>query len=380
MAAEAPTLRGSAPLFTFRGIRVYVHWTFLILIGYIAFMGYRADKSALTIAAEVGLVLIVFVCVVLHEFGHALMAQRFGVDTKDITLLPIGGIANLKRMPEEPRQEFWITVAGPMVNLVIAGLAFIVIAIMGVSMLFGDLFLGATTWTQVLLFIFGANLMLFLFNLIPAFPMDGGRILRSLLSMRMARDKATRIAAGVGRFFAIAFVVFGLMNGQPFLALIGVFIFMAAGAESRMVEQQTALRGIRVKDVMRTRFWIMPATATVQQAVDELLAGGDKDLVLTGPDGGYTGILTRRDLVQALTNCQQLQALGQLAVSQPPAVAPADAVNTAYTSLLTGQFALLPVMHDGRLVGVLEPENLTEFLLVKGALREAQSAAEGTAG
>jgi len=170
------------------------------------------------------------------------------------------------------------------------------------------------------------------------------------------------------------------MNGQPFLALIGVFIFMAAGAESRMVEQQTALRGIRVKDVMRTRFWTMPANATVQQAVDELLAGGDKDLVLTGTDGTYTGILTRRDLVQALTNGQQLQALGQLTVSQPPAVAPADAVNTAYTSLLTGQFALLPVMHDGRLVGVLEPENLTEFLLVKGALREAQSAAEGTAG
>lgn len=380
MAAEAPTLRGSTPLFTFRGIRVYVHWTFLILIAYIAFMGYRADKAAMVILGEVGLVLIVFVCVILHEFGHALMAQRFGVDTKDITLLPIGGIANLKRMPEEPRQEFWITVAGPMVNLVIAGLAFIVIAIMGVSMLFGDLFLGATTWTQVLMFIFGANLMLFLFNLIPAFPMDGGRILRSLLSMRMARDKATRIAAGVGRFFAIAFVVFGLMNGQPFLALIGVFIFLAAGAESRMVEQQTALRGIRVKDVMRTRFWTMRTDATVQQAVDELLAGGDKDLVLTNTEGDYAGILTRKDLVQALSNGQQLRALGELAYSQPPAASPNDAANTAYTGMLTGQFALLPVLLEGKLVGVLEPENLAEFLLVKGALRDAKGVSESSAG
>ncbi len=379
MAGQVPTLRGSAPLFTFRGIRVYVHWTFLILIAYIAFMGYRAEKEPLAILGEIGLVLIVFVCVVLHEFGHALMAQRFGVDTKDITLLPIGGIASLKRMPEEPRQEFWITVAGPMVNLVIAGLAFIVVAIMGVSMVFGDLFLGATTWTQVLLFIFGANMMLFLFNLIPAFPMDGGRILRSLLSMRMARNKATRIAAGVGRFFAIAFVVFGLMNGQPFLALIGVFIFMAAGAESRMVEQQTALRGIRVKDVMRTRFWTMPTSSTVQQAVDELLAGGDKDLVLTAPDGTYVGVLTRRDLVQALSNGEHMRTLGELTFSQPPATSPSDAANTAYTNLLTGQFALLPVLQEGRLMGVLEPENLAEFLLVKGALRDAGGEAAGAA-
>jgi Zn-dependent protease/CBS domain-containing protein len=371
MADSSPTLRGSAPLFTFKGIRVYVHWTFLILIGYISFMGLRAGKEPLDVLGEVGMVLIVFVCVVLHEFGHALMAQRFGVETKDITLLPIGGVANLKRMPEEPRQEFWITVAGPMVNLVIAGLAFIAILALGLTLMVGDLFLGATTWSKVLLFVFGANVMLFVFNLIPAFPMDGGRILRSLLSMRMPRDKATRIAATVGRFFSIAFVVFGLMNGQPFLALIGVFIFFAAGAESRMVEQQTALRGITVRDVMRTRFWSMPATATVQQAVDELLAGGDRDLVLLDEQGGYAGVLTRRDLVQALAGGLQTSSLGSLEATTPPAVSPDTPVNTAYVGLLTGQFPLMPVMNNGGLIGVLEPENLTEYLLVKGALREA---------
>ena len=372
MAAQAPTLRGSAALFTFRGIQVYVHWTFLILLGYITYLGLSGGKTGVAILGELALVLIVFICVLMHEFGHALMAQRFGVQTKDITLLPIGGIANLERMPEEPRQEFWITVAGPLVNLEIAGVVFIVIAIMGVSMLFGFLFLDATTWTNVLLFIFGANMMLFLFNLLPAFPMDGGRILRSVLSMRMPRDKATRIAAAVGRFFAIGFVVFGLFDGQPFLALIGVFIFFAAGSEARMVDQQTALRGIQVKDVMRTRFWSMPGAATVQQAVDELLAGGDRDLVLLGPDQAYQGVLTRRDLVKALSDGKSSERLDALPFAAPPSVLPEDAVNKAYQSLLAGQFPLLPVLQDSRLVGVLEPENLTEFLLVKGALSEVR--------
>ncbi len=357
MAAQAPTLRGSAPLFSFRGIRVYVHWTFLILLAYISFMGYRAGKEPMAIMAEMGLVLIVFVCVLLHEFGHALMAQRYGVETKDITLLPIGGVANLKRMPEEPKQEFWITVAGPAVNLVIALLAFIAIAIIGLDVWSSDVVLNATSGTQVLLFLFAANLTL-------------GRILRSLLSMRMPRDKATRIAAAVGRFFSIAFVVFGLMNGQPFLALIGVFIYFAAGAETKMVEQQAALRGLRVRDVMRTLYWTMTTDSTVQQAVDALLAGGDKDLVLTNLDGSYVGVLTRRDLVEALSNSQQAQTLGSLRYSQPPAVAPSDAVNTAYTTLLTGQHALMPVMEEDRILGVLERENLTEFLMVRGALRD----------
>lgn len=371
MAAQAATLRGSAALFSFRGIRVHVHWTFLILLAYIAYLGYSGGKTGIEILGEIALVLIVFVCVLLHEFGHALTAQHFGVQTKDITLLPIGGIANLERMPEEPRQEFWITIAGPLVNLVIAGLAFLLIAVLGLTAMVSEFTLGTPTWAKVLLFIFGANLTLFLFNLLPAFPMDGGRILRSVLSMRMPRDKATRIAAAVGRFFAIGFVVFGLFNGQPFLALIGVFIFLAAGSEARSVAQRTALQGILVKHVMRTRFWTLPGAASVQQAVDELLAGGDRDLVLLDPEQAYLGVLTRRHLVQALSDGKRDERLDSLAFLKPPPTTPEEPVNTAYQSLLAGQFPLMPVLFEQRLIGVLEPENLTEFLLVKGALREA---------
>jgi len=370
MAASAPTLSGSTPLFTFRGIRVYLHWSFLLLVGYVAFLGYNAGKDLPAILVMLGMVLMVFMCVVLHEFGHALTAQYYGIGTRDITLLPIGGVASLERMPEEPRKEFWITVAGPAVNLLIAAIALAVMLVSGVPLVVPKDLLSVSHWSDVPMMLLVMNMWLFLFNLVPAFPMDGGRILRSVLGMLMPRDKATRIAAGFGRLFALAFVVIGFVIGHIFLALIGVFIFFAAGAESRMVEQQTALRGIRVRDVMRTRFWSMPSTATVARAVEELLAGGDHDLLVM--DGGeLKGVLTRRDLVQALSDGRNQAALGDLSVAVLPSVAPQAPVNEAYVKLLTGQFPLMPVMEDGRLVGVLEPENLAEFLMVRGALREA---------
>lgn len=368
-AGSAPSFKGGLPLFRFRGIRVFVHWSFLILPAWIAISGFMDELSAADILGRIGLVLIVFVCVVMHEFGHAITAQHYGVRTRDITLLPIGGVANLERMPEEPKQEFWITVAGPLVNLAIAAVAFVAIAIAGITVIFSDVMLGATTVTNVLMFVFSANLVLFLFNLVPAFPMDGGRILRSLLSMRMPREKATRIAASIGRFFAVAFVLYGLLDKQPFLALIGLFIFLAAGAESRMVQKQAALRGISVRQVMRTRFWSMPHTATVQQAVDELLAGGDHDLVLLR-DGRYRGVLTRRDLVQAVSEQRLASPLHELPVQHVPAIGPAVELNAATLALLAGKYALIPVVDEDRVLGVLENENLAEFLLLREAARQ----------
>ncbi len=369
--AQAPTLGGSAALFSFRGIRVYVHWSFLLLVGFVVWQGMSAGLQAMDILKMLGLVLMVFLCVVLHEFGHALTAQRYGINTRDITLLPIGGMASLERMPEEPRKEFWITVGGPAVNLVIAVLAYTALLVMDYNYVPPENpaeFLVPKDPGAVLYILFYMNVWLFLFNLIPAFPMDGGRILRSVLGMMMARDKATRIAAGLGRLFAIAFVVAAFMLQHPFLGLIGVFIFFAAGAESRMVQQQVALRGIRVRDVMRSRFWSMPATATVRQAVEELLAGGDSDMLVMDGDR-CVGVLTRRDLVQALSDDKRETALGDLSPKPTPAVAPDDAANASYTTLLAGQHRLMPVEEHGRVIGVLEPENLTEFLLVRGALQ-----------
>lgn len=359
-----PTLKGGLPIFRFRGIQVFVHWTFLILPAWIAYGGYAEGEDLHTILAHIGLVMIVFVCVVMHEFGHALTAQRFGIGTRDITLLPIGGVASLERMPEEPRQELMITAAGPLVNLVIAGIGSLVLAATGVSLFFSNAMLNAGTWTQVLSFIVGSNLILFLFNLIPAFPMDGGRIFRSLLSLWLSREKATGIATGVGRVLAIGFILYGAYDGQPFLALIGAFIFFAAGAEARNVRQQTMLRGIKVHEVMRTRFWQMPGDATVQEAIDDLLAGGDKVLVML-EDSRYKGILHRNDLIRAIAEGRSQARLRELDLEFPPAVNAMDDADDAHRTMLLGGYPILPIIENDRVIGILETDNLTEFIQVK---------------
>lgn len=364
--STAPTLSGSAPLFRFRGIGVYMHWTFLLLVGWIIVSGLMQGSALEHALREVLLVLIVFLCVVLHEFGHALTAARYGIRTRDITLLPIGGLASLERMPEDPKQEFFIAIAGPLVNLVIVVVLGAIIGARAVYSALAVPLADASGWIDMGIFTLTANIYLFLFNLVPAFPMDGGRILRAILALWMPRARATALAAGVGRVFALAFIVLAFVWSQPMLAIIGLFVYFAAGAEARGVRTQSVLRGIRVGQVMRTRFWSMPATATVDQAVDGLLAGGDSDLVVT-TDGAYTGVLTRRDLIAALREERKELPLAQLVLRKPPALErDADAAR-AFNQLVMERLPLLPVVADGRLVGVLDAENLTEYLMVREA-------------
>jgi Zn-dependent protease len=366
--------RGSLPLFVFKGIAVRLHWSFVLLPVYVLVSGLSQGMDWEMIGLRLGMVAIAFACVVLHEYGHALTARRFGVGTRDITLLPIGGVASLERMPEEPRHEFWITVAGPAVNLAIALLAIIAMAALGLMSFFTDLLLGgASLFTNALLFLAGLNIWLFLFNLIPAFPMDGGRILRSLLAMRMPRERATRIAAGLGRGVAILGIGYGLYAGEPFLALIGVFIFMAAGAEARNVVQREHLRGITVGQVMRTRFWSMGLNSTVHEAVNELLAGGDTSLVVIGMDGLPIGVLRRNDLFGAVEAGRKDMRLIDLPPKPAPVVGPEADAHESTQQMIVGGLPLLPVVHEHRLVGVLEAANLSEFVKVK----QAEAASRG---
>ena len=357
-------------LFSFRDIQVRVHWTFLLLIGWIVVSVLGGGQGFREVLVGIGLVLVVFACVVLHEFGHALTALHFGVNTRHITLYPIGGVASLERMPEEPRQEFLITLAGPLVNLAIVLVAGAIHLLVAGSHFVEDPFAGGPLLLTLSSFLIGVNAMLFLFNLIPAFPMDGGRILRSLLAMGMGRDRATRIAANIGRLFALGFMAYGLFNGQPFLVLIGVFVLLAASGEARLVSTQTALHGIPASRVMRTLFWRMDAGATVQQAVDELLAGGDKDLVVQDR-GTYVGVLNAADLMQALQDGKAGERLAALAPRPAPAVHPEADIGQVYVQLLQGKWNILPVLDGGRLAGIVELENLAEFIQVREATGRA---------
>ena len=334
-------MRGRIPLFRLFGIRVLLHWTFALLPAYIAFTGLTDGSSWQQVLMEIGLVLIVFLCVVLHEFGHALTARHYGVGTRDITLLPIGGVASLERMPEEPRQEFWITMAGPLVNLAIAILAFVVLALGGLAWLSFDRISDLRSWTSVITFVLTANLGLFLFNLIPAFPMDGGRILRSLLGLWLSREQATRIATIVGRVLAAGFVIYGLYSSAPFLAMVGVFIYMAAGAEARQVEQRSKLLALTARSLMRTGPIMLDAAVRVQEAWNAMTMA-DQRAILVTHQGLLRGVVLRGTLQHALNSGEQDQGIGAW-------VSPIATV-TAETSLLEVQRRFRSMPEDALLV------------------------------
>jgi Zn-dependent protease len=359
----AARLRGRLPLFSFKGIQVLVHWSFLLLPAFVAYTGFSEGLSWRGILDQVGLVLIVFACVVLHEYGHALTALRFGVRTRDITLLPIGGVASLERMPEDPRQEFWITIAGPLVNLFIAGIAFLALSVLGLTWLFSEMDPGQG-WAGLLSFVLTANLGLFLFNLIPAFPMDGGRILRSALSMRMPRHKATRIATIVARVLAVGFVVYGLMSGAFFTAMIGVFVYLAAGNEARQVDQLHELTGVPVRSAMRQRFWTVNGPKPVHEAVNGLIAVGDKAAVVTDVMG-YTGVVDQQELWALVSRGMKDLSLRQLQLRRPEPVAADSDLRTAVLPLRTGEAPLIPVMEGTAIIGVLDMDAVNAYLQLR---------------
>ncbi len=221
----------SVRLFTWGGTAVRMHYTFLLLIAWIAAVQWSRGGVHAALAG-VGFILVLFACVVLHEFGHIWAARRYGIRTPTVTLLPIGGVAALERMPEKPSQEIVVALAGPAVNLVIA---LVLMTALGLRFSLEHISLGAVQ-SSFLAQVAIANLVLFVFNLIPAFPMDGGRVLRALLAMGLGRARGTQIAAGIGQAMAVGFAILGFM-GNPMLILIAVFIFIAARGEARAVQR-----------------------------------------------------------------------------------------------------------------------------------------------
>ncbi len=227
----------------FAGIAVYMHATFILLLGWIALSHWMQYKSLLPTLTGVAFIVALFLCVVLHEYGHALTARRFGIATRDITLLPIGGVARLERMPDKPNQELWVALAGPAVNVVLAALLGAYLFLTGHFEPVNQIGLTHGVFLERLLF---ANLFLVGFNLIPAFPMDGGRVLRALLAKRMEYLRATQIAAGVGQGLAFLFGFVGLFT-NPFLVFIALFVWIGAAQEAAMVLRQSERSGCHDK-------------------------------------------------------------------------------------------------------------------------------------
>ncbi len=355
------------------GIDVYLHFTFLLLLGLIGAAHWLTGR---TVGAALGGVLFfsaIFLCVLLHEFGHALAARRFGIGTKDIVLLPIGGVARLERMPERPLQEFWIAVAGPAVNVVIAGALGLGLMLTGGWVSWSELSTTTGSFAERLLVV---NLFLVLFNLLPAFPMDGGRVLRSLLALRLDHARATRIAGRIGQGMAVLFALVGVLTNFMLL-IIALFVWLGAAREMSAAGTRSALSGVRVRQAMLTQYQSLPPEASLDSATGLLLAGSQADFpVLDG--GQLMGLLERRHLVEGLKRLGPSARVADVMVRDFPRTQPDEVLTELLSRLGDADFTTIPVVKDDRLEGLLTMENLHELLLVQSAVEHTAGAVAGT--
>jgi len=357
----------SIPIIRIAGIQLRIHITFLLLIGWLA-IGYYAEGGSAAAAGRILFILLLFACVVLHEFGHALAAKAFGINTPDITLLPIGGVARLERMPEEPTQELIIAAAGPAVNVVIA---------LGLWLVIGwspaadpAVFEGS----NLLMKLMQINVWLVLFNLLPAFPMDGGRILRALLATRMSYARATQAAATVGQGFAFIFGFLGLFF-NPMLIFIALFVYIGASQEAALAQMRAVSRGLPVSSAMVREFRSLPEDATLQEAVDALLATSQHDFPVVDELGNVLGVLTRHDLISALRRDDPQIRVGDIMRRDIPSVTTGTRFEDALRIMQESNSPALPVLDNmKRLVGLLTPENVSELMMIHSAMPRRRAA------
>ncbi|NOD87164.1 MULTISPECIES: site-2 protease family protein [unclassified Ruegeria] len=344
------------------GSELRVHVTFFLLLAWVGFAAYSVGGLPAAIDNLV-FVLALFACVVAHEFGHALMARRYGIKTPDITLLPIGGLARLERMPEKPMQEVYVALAGPAVNIVI----WIVLVALGAGTPFETFSQIDAPGTGLLDRLAYINLLLAAFNMIPAFPMDGGRVFRALLCLRMDRVKATRLAAIGGQIVAIGLGFLGLSTANPILVLIAVFVFIAANAESQDVALRSAARRVLARDAMITEFHALSPSDTLSTAAQAVIHTTQHEFPVLEDDSGLLGFVTRNRLFAALAS-DQPRSTSALSVMDAdiPSVALTTGLEEVLEHLHKGAPAIAVVTQDGRMVGYITRENIGELMVIQG--------------
>ncbi len=352
----------SVQIVRLHGIPIRLHLTFFLLMAAIAYNGLTSGHPEL-ILVSLGL----FTSVLLHEMGHSVMAQRLGIKVVDITLLPIGGLARMERIPREPREELLITAAGPLVNFVLAPLLWAAHLVFEPAIAPGAL---PNASGQPLGQLAGLNLMLGLFNLVPAFPMDGGRLLRAFLAQRMPYERATHISVMLGQALAFALGFIGLMDQNYLWVLIAIFVFMGASEEGVRVQTQAILAGVHVRDAMVTHFDTLRRADNLGQAADLLLAGSQHDFpVMEGEE--LVGILTRRRLLEGLATNGRDPYVSEVMTPAPKPVRAEELLLTAMERMANENEPVLPVHEDGHFCGLLTSENMGELVMVRAALQEA---------
>jgi Zn-dependent protease len=367
------TMGWSIKLFNVGGTVVRIHLTFFLLLAWIAAINYNRGGGAAAVDGVV-FILLLFACVVAHEFGHVFAARRYGIRTSDVTLLPIGGLASLERMPEKPGQEIFVALAGPAVNLVIA---LVLVVLLGARFDLTQMAQLHEATSTLVGRVAAANVTLCVFNLIPAFPMDGGRVLRALLAIPLGYTRATRVAATIGQGLAFLFALLGLL-GNPLLILVAVFIFLAASGEAGYVQMREYTRGYLAAHAMITNFQTLSPASSVDDAAALLLRTTQQEFPVVDGAGMLRGVLTREALIGALQNKGGGTPVLEAMETAVPTVPENACLDNIFQMLQGSSRGLVGVVDPrGRLVGYITAENLSELIMIQSSRAARPGAQQG---
>ena len=348
-------MNGSWKLGKIAGIDIKIHLTFLFIFIWIGFSTLYGGGTVSTMLTNMLLITALFLCVVLHELGHALMAKRFGIGTKDITLLPIGGVARLEKMPEDPKEELLVAAAGPLVNVMIAGLLFSGLLLIGFFSVPTNIFNNLDNfWLQLLV----ANLILVVFNLIPAFPMDGGRVLRAILASKIDYVKATQIAAIIGRGFAVVMGIAGFFT-NPWLILTALFVWSGAGAEAQSVEVKAGLKGLVARDAMMTKYFQVEGNQSLQDVFEISIQTGQQNIPVES-NGVFLGIIRRDDLIKAIDRLGNRAPAYAVIGKETEGIDPETPLIDILPHFRSQR--VLPVIENRQLLGLITPETVEQTM------------------
>lgn len=349
---------------TYAGIPVFVHWTFgLLVLGVAYFTVYLGFDSTATVWFS-AYMFTLFFCVILHEYGHALMARRFGVGTRDIIISPIGGLARLESIPTNPKQELLIAFAGPIVNVIIAVFLVAIMSIVKMQLIPEDIlhFPFPRNLTDFLQLVLGLNIVLFFFNLIPAFPMDGGRVLRALLAIKFEYKKATLIASVIGRIFAVGFIIAGIYVMSPLWVFIGVFIFFMAKKEYEHVKRSTTLKTTTIKDISNYNYTLLRTDDLIQKAIDQYKLTQERSYLIQDLEGTVVGSLPEVIIQFALKENRVHEPISNFMSSKLHDVNEETSVFDAFNLLDKNDLGVLTVKKGNAIVAVLDREAVKGFL------------------
>lgn len=357
----------SIKLFKVRGIDIKVHLTFVLILIWAAYRWSNSTNAGLQGALfGVAATLLLFAVVTLHELGHSFQALKFGVRVRDITLMPLGGLAQMEEMPKKPLQELRIAIAGPLVNFAIASLLVVLGALLQVRSVISlqelSQSLGKISWSGMLAYLTMANLALGLFSLIPAFPMDGGRVLRALLAMRMDYTKATQIAANIGQGMALLLGLWGFISGSYTLVLIAIFVWMGAGQESKDVVVKDTLQDIKVHQAMTRDPLTLKANETLSKAAELTLSSTQSDFpVLEWGTNKVVGVLGEAELLKGLHKQGGAVPVREAMRAKTPGIDSDEPLYLALEKMAKGRMRAMPVVdREGQLVGLLTTADVNE--------------------